>query len=230
MKPPNLSEIWFRKLPEWVKKHNQSRLIVFVGGQGSGKSYSSMRVGYEIMGEDFDPRVNIAYFFREDFLRKLDMVDRGDVLIWDDFGIGLDSRRFMDPEQIHLTQLLETMRPLNLIVIFTTPDMSFIDARARKLFHDYVEMKRVDLQRKVAVGKWYNIFVDRWTGELKRRLLRFKIGARVITANYIYFKKPPEKITKVYEQERKKALEKLRKLQRKASRKKARSFWDMLEE
>lgn len=187
-------------------ENNQHRSSVFVGPTGSGKSYAGISTGRILQPKRFSIKRHVALFDAFDFLDKVEDSKPGDVLIFDEAGVAVDAREWNTITNKVLTQVFQTYRTKNLFVIFTTPDFSFIDNRLRKLMHDFVEMKYVDKNRNVGVGKWFLVNVNRWDGNFWRNTLSVNTEKGIREIDPIEFVKPPEKDCKEYERARSKIL------------------------
>lgn len=205
----SIPDKWFRNIRDGLIEKNLNRMAAMVGSTGSGKSYSAMSVGRVLRGDDFDPEKHIGYFHPRGFLRIVRSANKGDVIIFDEAGVGIDNREWQKKSQILVTQILQTFRTKNLFVIFTTPNFGYMDVKARQLFHNYVLMTGVNYKRKTATGRWNTLFVNRFDGSFKPKSMIVSIDGQLYTLPSIEHVKPPEHLCEVYEVEREKALNKL---------------------
>jgi len=88
------------------------------------------------------------------------------MIVFDEAGVGMPAREWFSISNKMIGYILQTFRHQNLGVIFTTPDFSFIDVQARKLFHSYFETSMIDRQKNCAVLKWMNISVSPRYGKI----------------------------------------------------------------
>lgn len=202
---------WFRKLREGLEDRNQNRLAIKCGPTGSGKSWGSLTTAEVTMGEDFNPEKNIAYFDPIDFVTKVRKAKKKDVVIFDEAGVGIDSRRWASASNIIVTQIMQSFRTRNLFVLFTTPDFSFVDVKARKLFHNFVEMDRRPQNNPKAPNKglWWELYTKSFTGEMRRKPQKIQYQGKLMPLSKIEYVKPSEWLTEPYENHRAKALDKL---------------------
>jgi len=179
------------KLVDWLVKRinrNQNVLIMITGGTGSGKSYAALKLA-QILSTKFKSRFTIknCAFTMKDFMGRINSGDleRGSVIIFDEFGVGMNSRSSLTIANRIFGFLLQTFRHKNLICIFTSPNFSFVDITARKLFHLWFETFRIDRENKVCHLKPHLARVEQKTGDLKwtfpklglnKVLGRYKIG------------------------------------------------------
>ena len=136
-------------------KRNQNVIAFIVGPTGSGKSYSSLRLG-ETLDKDFNID-NICFSFKEvlDLLENK-KVKPGSVVVLEEVGINADARNFYKEDNKNMAYVLESFRTDRLIFIMNVPDQMFADKKARKLAHVIIEMSHVDFVHKQGIGrvKW----------------------------------------------------------------------------
>lgn len=122
---------------------NQNLLACFTGPTGSGKSYAGIRV-YENWMNYKKWKMDIKHIVIGDGAEFIELLSAGlpshSVVLFDEAGVGLPAREFQSISNKVLGYILETFRRDQIAVIFTTPDFSFFDIKARKLMHIYGEM------------------------------------------------------------------------------------------
>lgn len=139
-------------------KHNKNWLAICCGDTGSGKSYTAL-----YLADVLNPRgLNIerdVCLTPEKFLERINSPElrRGDVIVFDEAGVGMPARDWHSLQNKLLSSVFQTFRNLNQGVIFTTPNLSFVDSQARKLFHNYFETVSIDHKRKNAYLRVYDI-------------------------------------------------------------------------
>lgn len=215
----DIVEEFFRQEQDNLINHNQDTMTAKCGRKGSGKSLSTVIEGQRIRGEEyFDVRKHIAYFDPYQFLKVTRRAKKGDFIIFDDAGVGLDSREWAKKSNIIITKLMQTMRTKNLNVVFTVPDFGFVDIRARKLFDYFVHMKKHKGMWKTINGKavfvsskakWYNIKTSAWDGALWRQTLNVMYNGMPYEISEITYSRLDDDTAIIYEELRNKASEKL---------------------
>jgi len=153
-----ISRKFFELKRNRLMKKNQNWLGLVCGGTGTGKSFSSMVMAKLISPNKFS--IDNVVFSPLDFLKKIQNIKglkKGDILVFDEAGVGMSSREWYSIQNKLLGSVLQTFRNLNIGVIFTTPSISFIDSNARKLFHNYFETIRIDFEKKLVFLKVYDI-------------------------------------------------------------------------
>lgn len=187
----------------WVNNridNNQNALIMITGGTGSGKSYSALRMAEEYAsdrGTEFLVAGNVA-FNVESFMYILNMLKppSGSVLVFDEFGVGMSSKRSLTTANTIFGFLLQTFRHKNYIVIFTSPHLGFIDKTARVLFHLWLETKKIDRGKQEVVLTPRMPTSNQKDGTLDWKLL--KLGNNVLLGSY-NVSLPSQKVIDDYE-------------------------------
>jgi hypothetical protein len=142
---------------------NANALILVVGDVGSGKSYFAMDFGmtladrfscsFDMSWVGFTAQKTLEVVLREH--------KRGQPILLDEMGVAMGSRRFMTKENVGLSFVLQTVRFMNQCILFTVPELSFVDIHARKLFHyialckprfrgdkNFVSVKKIEKSKK----------------------------------------------------------------------------------
>jgi len=140
-RPWKLSSDWARRfaaiLYDRLVEQNRNFLVVFVGETGTGKSYSAIA-----MAEMIDPDFTIEKVVYEpkDFLNLLDKCGRGEVIVFDEAGVGIPAREWQSIQNKLMGYVLQTFRYKNIGVFFTTPSLAFIDKQVKILTHFVVKV------------------------------------------------------------------------------------------
>ena len=200
---------WFIKLRNDLEARNLNKLVVKTGRPGTGKSYSALKMGEILKGDGFNVKKHVAYFSPAQFTRIIRKAKKGDVVIFDEAGVGINAREWASASNMLITKILQTFRTKNLFVIFTVPDFGFVDIHARKVFHNFVSMKPINFKKNVAVGKWFDIINNDWTGKMSRWTLKIDVNGRKQEVDKITYDKPKENTCEEYEVLRAKALDTL---------------------
>lgn len=178
---------------------NKNWLSIICGETGSGKSYSALSLAKLIGGQVF------VVFNPVEFLKLLNSgkLSKGDCVIFDEAGVGMSSRDWYSVQNKLLGSVLQTFRNMNVSVIFTTPNLSFIDVQARKLFHCYLETSYLDFEKEEAWLKVYNIQVNSRLDKIYYKKPKFQDeNGRVITMSHLVLNKPDDKIVEYYEKKK----------------------------
>lgn len=122
-------------LYDWFKdriNHNMNVLALYVGGTGSGKSYSALSTA--LMWDPDFPVENIVFNVK-DFMATMANMHKGDVIVFDDAGLGVSAKDWRDQQVRIFGKVVQSFRYKNLITLMTTPDLTFIETTSRKLLN-----------------------------------------------------------------------------------------------
>lgn len=212
MTPPDyLPNDWFKRV--WLRTHSWGKNynMVITGDSGEGKSWTGV-----LWGEILDPSFNIGKvcFTPKEFLAATDNVKRsGEVIIMDETGISLSSRKWASLTNQLLNHTIQTFRYQHIITIFITPDFSYIDSQARRLINCFSEVSRnesappemriYDLSNDKKRGKQY--FIHPLIKESPDTPYMVKLN------KFIIKRKPSPELIKAYELKHKEYKARLRK-------------------
>jgi len=183
-----------------TRDQNENFMGLFIGMPGKGKTWAAVRLGEQLDSTFNINRVCVTY---EEFLNVLEGLaqawDRGEdvagrVVVFDEFQKTAGARKFMSYVNQAINDVLHTFRYLNLIVIFTTPHLSFIDVNCRAVMHFQVTMKKKHTRMGLTMGSlnFTEIKNDPWNPSDKL----YHFAPRVFTTEgelrvkHIYFEKP----------------------------------------
>lgn len=194
-----MAEQFVKRIKRRLLYLNKNWLAIVCGETGSGKSYSAISLASKI------GRVHIV-FTPIEFLRLLnnpDKLQKGDVIVFDEAGVGMASREWYSVQNKLLGSVLQTFRLLNCGVIFTTPNLSFIDVQARKLFHNYLETSYIDYEEEEAYLQVYDIQVNSRFDKIYFKYPKFQVGERPMKMSHLIMNKPDPKTIEYYEARKK---------------------------
>lgn len=181
-------------------KRNKNCLCAMVGYTGSGKSYGVLK-----LAESLDPNFNIdrVAFTAEDFhaLLKRDDLPAGSVIIFDESGVALQARQFMSVFNRLISHALQVIRFKNHIIFFTVPDISFIDAQARKLLHMILITEKVLYSQNRVRVRPYVVSINHLRGDKNVYHVnpRIREGTDIIKITRITLGLPSLKLRRQYE-------------------------------
>jgi hypothetical protein len=161
----DVGEAFIKRIRDRLHKQNKNWLCLICGQTGSGKSYSAISLAQQITKGGNKYKV---VFNPDDFRKTLmsDDLKRGDVIIFDEAGVGMASREWYSEQNKLLGKVLQTFRVLNIGVIFTTPVISFIDVQARSLFHNYLFTEKINFKSRTAYIKVLDVNNNSYTGKI----------------------------------------------------------------
>ena len=193
-----------------LHKQNKNYLACFVGATGSGKSYSALKVA-SLIQPDFDVETQCV-FNPKDFMNLLNSgkLKRGDVIIYDESGVGMASRNFMSMSNKLFSFVLQTFRHQNICVIFTLPTLSMLDLQARNLLHAIWECKGVNRKEAYCMVKLKNLQTNALTGKVYKKLPRIiNEDGTVTVVSYLKIHKPGRTVLAHYEEKKQEFTHKL---------------------
>jgi energy-coupling factor transporter ATP-binding protein EcfA2 len=197
----SLAVYWLRGVRNRLisKKLNKNWLAIVTGETGSGKSYSALSLANWLSRRHYH-----VVFTSKDFLTLLNsgLLRKGHVVIFDEAGVGMSSRDWYTVQNKILGAVLQTFRNLNIGVIFTVPNMSFIDSQARKLFHHYFETSHIDYEHDVAYLKVYEIQYNGKYDKCYFKHPKVNYGGKLIKFNKIGILKPSKNLILKYEKQK----------------------------
>lgn len=178
----------FRRVWDRVNRDNEHFMGVIVGREGSGKSYTAMKIANKV-----DPSFNAdrVIFDVKDLLEVLRDGDHepGNFYVLDEAGVSLGRRTWQDRAQILANQALQLIRSHNLGLVFTLPRLSELDSQTEgrlqaileiitKVPDEYVETKWkwVDPDRIDSRGNILKKYPRRRQDGYKKRITRNAIA------------------------------------------------------
>lgn len=184
-----------------VLDSNKNFIGIVTGGTGSGKSYSAMRLG-EMIDPDFSIR-NVAFTAKE-FMSIINSkwIKRGSCIILDEGQISVNRRDWFSIANKLLNLVLSTFRNMNLVVLFTTPNLEYIDSQALKLFHMHFETRGILKSRRRVVMKCFWLVYNNARKRLFTIQPRVKLNDHFVRVPQVYFKLPSLGLCRAYEKKK----------------------------
>jgi hypothetical protein len=192
-----------------TREQNENFMGLFIGMPGKGKTWAAVRLA-EQLDDTFDvERICVTY---EEFLNVLQSLAvawdnkedvAGRVVIFDEFQRTAGARKFMSSINQAINDVLHTFRYLNLIVIFTTPHLSFIDINSRAVMHFQVTMKEKRSSMGLSRGElsFSEIKNDPWnpSDKLYHFAPRMFSTDGAMKVKNIWFEKPSKRMQRLVE-------------------------------
>ena len=178
---------------------NKNFMCCITGPTGSGKTYTALRFA-ELWDKNFN--CNNIVFTPQEFIDLLNSntLKKGSVIIADEFGVSMNSRNWQSVANQVINYVLQTFRSKNYIVLFTSPDFSFIDVAARKLFHCHMMTQGINHKQGYCKIKPYMLQINQRSGDIYYKYLIVQsegLGEKKLSE--IDVKLPTDKIIKEYE-------------------------------
>lgn len=174
---------------------------VFIGEPGSGKSWSALRLA-ERINSGFSARFIVfsAREFQE--LVTSDVLRRGDVVLFDEAGVGINKRVWWSVLNRVANQVFQTIRNRNFATIFTSPFAEFIDSDTRKLFNTLFRAVKIDFASKRALFKPYKLGFDIFNQRPTYKFYKFLVGGKPFVLKVLRFGKPRRRLVSMYEEKK----------------------------
>lgn len=178
---------------------NNSYNFALTGPTGSGKSYSSLSLGYQWDANFTEDNI---VFTAKDFVALLNSgkLKRGSFILFEEAGVSLNNREWMSKSNNFIQKIFQTVRHKGYIICFTVPDFGFVDSATRKLFHGHFMTNGIDHKNKLCITKPYQLQTDQRTGNVYFKWLEVimkGVGSKKISVLKISM--PPKDLIKKYE-------------------------------
>ena len=182
---------------------NDDWLCLFCGPRGSGKSLSALSLALAI-----DPtfKKERIIFSIEELMTLITegKVKRGQAIIYDEIGVDASSKSSMSQTNKAVSFIIQTVRPYNLAVIFSTPSMDFVDSQIRKMFHTYIETWKGNfVNGRYARAKIFFLQYNPRISKLYFHTPKAVINGKKVDVAEIYFERPPLRWERLYAKVRK---------------------------
>jgi len=190
-----MDRIWKR-----LNEKNEHFMGVVVGQEGSGKSYTALRIA-----ESVDPSFNAdrVIFDIGELLEILENGEHqpGQFYVLDEAGVQLGRRTWQDRGQILANQALQLIRSHNLGLLFTLPRLGELDSQAQGRLQAFLELNEKEDGEYVR-GKWKWMDPDRAdeTGTIYKKYPRRRINGSVTRITSVAFSPPSEETSEPYEE------------------------------
>lgn len=192
-----------------ISKINKNKnIIIVVNGQtGSGKTFLGLSLLEDlskILGTNFSVKTNVDFEFKK-LLRKMKLpenIKAGSCFLFEEVGAiggGAAATEWQSKVNAMFGSFLQTSRVKRRILIMTCPNFRDLDAKARRLCHLRIEMRSINLQKKIGIAKCHAIQINPRTGVDYHKRLRFMYDGRQITFNTLEVRIPSKKILVPYE-------------------------------
>lgn len=192
--------VWLmRRIWDRINRRNMHFMAAIVGQEGSGKSYTALKIANLVDPSFSADRVIFDIADLLDVLKNGEH-EPGNFYILDEAGVQLGNRTWQDRGQVLANQALQLIRSHNLGLIFTLPRLGELDSQAQGRLQSVVEMvDKVDGEH-VEV-KWKLLEPDRMdeTGTIYKKYPRRRVDGRLLKINRFKFTPPPDTLTQPYE-------------------------------
>ena len=197
---------FYRMLSKHIKylllEQGRNFIIVVVGRVRVGKSWSALRIA-ENIDENFT--VDNIIFSAQEFLalvnQKEEVIKEGSVILWEEGGVGLNSKNWFSMLNKFTNLILETWGYKHLCLIITVPNFSFIDNSTRKMVNLRINCTERVKTRGIVKAKVeeLSIMYKPHGEELKRTNPRLQIRGWTYKFHRFEIRKPSIKLRHAYE-------------------------------
>lgn len=181
-----------------INVDDKSAMVLIVGEMGSGKSLAAVSMASKI-DATFKSHRTIVYTV-EEFLEAVDNSKRGQCIIWDEVGVGIPAREWQSTQNKIMSIITQILRFKNIAVIFTTPNIRFVDVNVRESMNMLIRPKTIMKEENVNVCKLFNIYVNDF-GEVKYGKFLYFDGTNASGEwiDHMNVHKPSEELVSFYE-------------------------------
>jgi hypothetical protein len=194
-----------RRIWDRLNVKNEHFMGVIVGQEGSGKSYTALKIANAVDPTFSADRVIFDVAELLEVLRDGEH-EPGQFWVLDEAGVQFGIRTWQDRGQILANQALQLIRNENLGLIFTLPRLSELDSQAQGRLQAFVEMvDKVNSDGEQYVEcKWKWMDPDRAddTGKIYKKYPRRRQHGKLKRITRLRFGPPSEEITEPYEAEK----------------------------
>jgi len=134
---------------------------------------------------------------------------KGQCVLWDEGGVGLNVRDFMTTINRCISYYLQSFRKKNLCVFFTVPDFFFLDSAIRKLLHGILETVTIRYKTQECVCKYLHIKYSSRFGKIYYQYPRIWRHDHRVRLDRINIGIPTKEMRKKYEAKKDRFLSKL---------------------
>ena len=202
--PNEVPEAWLmRRIWDRINRDNEHFMGCLVGREGSGKSWTAIR-----LAEAIDPTFHAdrVIFDVAELLEILANGDHepGNAYVLDEAGVSLGRRTWQDRAQILANQAMQLIRSHNLALFFTLPRLGELDSQAQGRLQAFYEITEKNSGQWVE-GKWKWIDPDRTdqTGKNLQKYPRQIIDGQVVKHTRMRFGPPSDEVVDNYEARKK---------------------------
>lgn len=181
-----------------INKEDKSSMILIVGEMGSGKSLAAVSLACKV-DPSFKTNPRIVYTI-SDFLETLNNSKKGQAIIWDEAGVGVPAREWMTAQNKIMSIVTQILRFKNVCVIFTTPNIRYLDINVREAMNLLIKPKAIDKEHNINACKVFTIYTTD-LGEVRHGKFIYYDGKNGAAGEWIdplYIPRPDEEMEAYY--------------------------------
>lgn len=158
-----VSVLYLRHIYMRIHEYRFNFLGMITGKHRVGKSLTAVSMSY-LLDPTFEHNLeDRIVYYPNDFMRALQNIKKkgiiGGAIVWDEAGVGVPAREWYDVSNKSISMTLQVFGRYRPIVFFVTPDVSYIDSQARKLFHGFYELTR--FKNQYATARCFDVRYNR---------------------------------------------------------------------
>lgn len=198
---------WITYIKQRIKK-NKNFLGFVSGPTGSGKSWSSLRIGEQL---DKDFNIDRVVFTGLELMKLInsDKLSKGSVIVFEEVGVEMNNRNWASVTNKMLNYLIQTFRHRCFVLIMNSPYMDFVDSATRKLFHAEMQTVGINFKTNECRLKPQLIQYNSRMSKFYYKRLRVIKQEGVIPISIWNVKKPSKEMIKAYESKKRQYTDKL---------------------
>jgi len=164
-------------------KNGIGQNLMITGKMGSGKSWASLKLAEEVAkntGGKFTNEHIVSTL--EDFMELYNNKEKcppGSVIIFEEVGVNINSKRAMSKLNIIFSDVFQTSRYKELLIIMNAPAVSFLDKTPRSLLHWWLQTTRLNQSKGICEIKPHLVELDQIAGDLFFPYPRLRDGQRI---------------------------------------------------
>ena len=185
--PTELGSFFIAEIRNRLLIKDKNWISIIVGQTGSGKSTTAISLALAI-----DPSFSIdrIVFTPKEYIEQVKDLKKGQVIIWDETGVGFSSKDFQSRISKNVAKVFQTMRFKNGATIMTAPVSGMINKDARRLVHTLAKAERIVPSRRINILKIYQYKVSLFDDNLYAKKIKYSIGENVFQLKEIAITRP----------------------------------------
>lgn len=195
-------------------KQNRNCVIAVVGGTGTGKSYTCLRI-MENRAKmlNREPDVRNCCRSTTEFMQRLNSgeLKRGDVIILEEVGVNVSAREWQSKMNKLINYVFQTFRTQNLIVLLNLPDIRMLDINSQRILHAKIETLGIDFENQRSKFKFKIRKHRPSSGKDWWIFMKIRVGRAIKKIRSMSVLKPSDWLCDAYEKRRKEYTDKLNK-------------------
>jgi len=165
-----------------VNTEDKSSMLLVIGEMGCGKSICAVSFACKVDPSfKSDPRI---VFDVNEFLEKLNNIEKGQAIIFDEVGVGVAARDFQKLSNKIMSIVTQILRYKNICCIFTTPNARFMDINLRESMNGILHPVKIDREHDINTCE-YRILKTNMDGLVSKEKFKFYDGEHGESAELI---------------------------------------------